>query len=62
MVGLITDDWFPWVSATLEPAVETSPEPDVLGREVHRQHLRLGGVVVERVDELISGVSEVTPQ
>ena len=50
------------MSAALEPAVETSPEPDVLGREVHRQHLRLGGVVVERVDELISGVSEVTPQ
>ena len=50
------------MSPTLEPAVETSPEPDVLRREVQSENLRLGCVVVERVDKLVSRVGEETPQ
>ena len=48
--------------STLEPAVETSPEPDILGREVQSENLRLGRVVVERVDKLIRRVGEETPE
>ena len=47
---------------TLEPAVETSPEPDVLRREVQSENLRLGRVVVERIDKLIGRVGEETPE
>ena len=50
------------MSSTLEPAVEAPPEPDVLRREVQSQNLRLGRVVVQRVDELVRRVGEVTPQ
>ena len=50
------------MSPTLEPAVETSPEPDVLRREVQSENLGLGCVVVERVDELVSRVGEETPE
>ena len=50
------------MSPTLEPAVETSPEPDVLRREVQSENLSLGCVVVQRVDELVGGVGEETPQ
>ena len=50
------------MSSTLEPAVETPPEPDVLRREVQSQNLRLGRVVVQRVDELVGGVGEETPE
>ena len=60
--SVLTYDGFPGMSPTLEPAVETSPEPDVLRREVQSQNLRLGRVVVQRVDELVRGVGEVTPQ
>ena len=48
--------------STFEPAVETSPEPDVLGREVQSENLRLGRVIVERVDKLIRRVGEETPE
>ena len=27
------DDWLPGMSPNLKPAVETSPEPDILGRD-----------------------------
>ena len=50
------------MGSTLEPAVETSPEPDILGREVQSENLRLGRVVVERVDKLIRRVGEETPE
>ena len=47
---------------TLESAVETSPEPDVLRREVQSENLRLGRVVVQRIDELVGRVGEETPE
>ena len=60
--SVLTYDGLPRMSPTLEPAVETSPEPDVLRREVQSENLRLSGVVVQRVDKLVSRVGEETPE